>query len=238
MGRLEDALQQSDGTSDRLFMSAAARQGAIELLNPGVIRSEGQLSDFYRMAVELRVSLIIDTIAKQQKYKDALHLKARTVFNGYDYEEKFASELPREYDCYCFVYKEDYSKATCIFIIDYQAPHKLTLPILTLGLKGIDEVDLKQFIRDSELTNNAGPELHARKLVLNALCQTYDYMLAAGTLIGCFVTGQGTVLLEVSEDDPFTLNYNFAVAREDVERADDDKKHRVTDVGQLLGFLL
>ena len=236
--RFEDALQQSDGTSDRLFTSAAGRQGVKEFLGPETICSEGQLTSFYDIAVGSSLSLIINDMAKQHKYKNALHLRPRTGFDAPDYpiEEKLISELPREYDRYCFVYDE--SKATCIFVINHKAPHQLTVPILTIGLEGIDKVDLKQFIRDSELTNDAGPEVYARKLVLNALCQTYDYMLAAGTLFGCFVTGQRTVLLEISEADPFTLNYNFTVAREDVERADDYNKHRVTDVGQLLGLYL
>lgn len=125
------------------------------------------------------------------------------------------------------------------FIIDYKAPHKLTLPHLRLGLRPMDMYE-EVFNRDSvpaEEDQEALFQYHADRLAASALTQAFDYMIQSGFTYGCVTTGECFVFLKIDWAHPIKLLYHLAEPGPEVEEHRDNLLC-CTAVSQVLAFTM
>ena len=124
------------------------------------------------------------------------------------------------------------------YIIEYKAPHKLSLGHI---YRGLEDVDLEEVVLQQD---DESPQICSRRLIAAAISQTFSYMVRAGLEYGYVCTGEAFVFLRVP-DDPTTVYYFLSVPNRDVGDAtgwqsDSDQKNRLhlTAVGQVLAFTL
>ncbi|KAM5430633.1 hypothetical protein McanMca71_005459 [Microsporum canis] len=123
------------------------------------------------------------------------------------------------------------------FIIEYKAPHKLTLDTVDAGLKDMEVDDVVLYNEDD------GPEKLARRRVAAVISQAFSYMIQGELEFGYICTGETFIFLRVPSDDPTTVYYYLSIPNKDVEEATllngslDDCLH-LTAVGQVLAFTL
>ncbi|PYI09802.1 hypothetical protein BO78DRAFT_394683 [Aspergillus sclerotiicarbonarius CBS 121057] len=117
-----------------------------------------------------------------------------------------------------------------VYVVEFKAPHKLTLPELIVGLH---EMRPAQDVIDQDGDTF---EFHATRLVAAVITQIFSYMIDTGVQYGYICTGQAFVFLHIPED-PTTVYYYLCVPNEDVEADGDNNLHR-TAVGQVLAFTL
>ncbi|PWY67183.1 hypothetical protein BO70DRAFT_400648 [Aspergillus heteromorphus CBS 117.55] len=129
-------------------------------------------------------------------------------------------------------------RRTPVYAVEFKAPHKLTLPELTAGLRDMEPA------RDVIDQEGASFEFHATHLVAAVLTQVFSYMLDIGVRRGLVCTGEAYVFLDIPADDPSLLQYYLCVPNQDVDVAEEDvgienggRMHR-TAVGQMLAFTL
>jgi hypothetical protein len=132
--------------------------------------------------------------------------------------------------------KVDAARRKLAFVVEYKAPHKLTLPHLRLGLR---EMDIYNGVvnRCSIPTSEDADALfqyHSDELVASAVSQTYHYMIEGGLEYSYLTTGEAIVFLKVDWADPGTLYYHLA---EPGQAHPEDFCH-CTAVSQVLAFTL
>ena len=127
---------------------------------------------------------------------------------------------------------------TPVFIVEYKAPHKLTLGHIYEGLEDVDLDDVVS-IKDTD-----GTKEHCRRLVAAVIVQAFSYMISAGVRFGCVRTGEASIFLKVP-DDPRTVFYFLSVPKEDVGKStgwdatgNSPNRLHVTAVGQAVAFTL
>ncbi|KAJ6149209.1 hypothetical protein N7471_000408 [Penicillium samsonianum] len=125
------------------------------------------------------------------------------------------------------------------FIVEYKAPHKLTLAHIKAGLF---DMELDQVVRYQEAEK---PEDTCRRVVAAVITQAFAYMINGGLEYGYVCTGEAFIFLPVPHDDPSTVYYYLSVPREDVGdttgwtgNPNDDNKLHLTALGQVLAFTL
>ena len=126
------------------------------------------------------------------------------------------------------------------FIVEYKAPHKLTLRAMQEGLQDMALQDVLDY-GDSET-----PRKKYQRLVAAAVTQAFSYMVTAGLEFGYVCTGQAFIFLQVPED-PTTVRYFLSTPQADVgestgwsDNAASSTKNRLhlTAVAQVLAFTL
>ncbi|OCL01491.1 hypothetical protein AOQ84DRAFT_434837 [Glonium stellatum] len=124
------------------------------------------------------------------------------------------------------------------FIIEYKAPHKLTLGYI---YEGLNDMELEEVVRCRETDS---PQDHFRRLVAAIITQAFSYMVQAGLEYGCICTGEAFIFLRVP-DDPRMIYYFLSVPKGDVGEttgwtpdSDGENRLHLTAVGQMLAFTL
>ncbi|KAF2785855.1 hypothetical protein K505DRAFT_261180, partial [Melanomma pulvis-pyrius CBS 109.77] len=122
------------------------------------------------------------------------------------------------------------------FIIEYKAPHKLSLGHI---YEGLHNMELEDVLRDADTL----PE-RFRRLIAAVITQAFSYMVQAGLEYGCVCTGEAFIFLQVP-DDPRTVRYFLSVPKGDVgettgwvQDSEGANRLHLTAVGQMLAFTL
>ena len=124
------------------------------------------------------------------------------------------------------------------FIIEYKAPHKLTLGYI---YEGLNDMELEEVVRCRETDS---PQDYFRRLIAAVITQAFSYMVRAGLEYGCVCTGEAFIFLRVPHN-PKMVYYFLSVPKGDVGETtgwapDSDGANRLhlTAVGQMLAFTL
>ncbi|PWY90674.1 hypothetical protein BO70DRAFT_306788 [Aspergillus heteromorphus CBS 117.55] len=140
-------------------------------------------------------------------------------------------------DQFC-VYNKGMEGKVPAFIIEYKAPHKVSLSHIRAGLQ---DMDLDDVVR---LQDDESPDIICRRVVAAVITQTFSYMIHAGLEYGYVCTGEAFIFLRVLQDDPSTVYYYLSVPEEDVGpvtwtgNPHDDNRLHLTALGQVLAFTL
>ena len=137
--------------------------------------------------------------------------------------------LPRtRADQFC-VYGEENAVNRLLFLVEYKAPHKLSVGNLKAGVR---DMDIKEEVLDrvkipvykekpeadmtpeDEIARQEKLQYNADRLIAAVLAQTFHTMIDFGLKYGYLTTGEAFVFLRVREDDPQTLYYHLAVPGE------------------------
>ncbi|QKX56736.1 uncharacterized protein TRUGW13939_03842 [Talaromyces rugulosus] len=147
--------------------------------------------------------------------------------------------LPRpRADQFC-VYNRGLEEKVPAFIIEYTAPHKLSLAHIQAGLQ---DMELDPVVRYQK---GESPEDKCRRVVAAVITQSVDYMVRGGNEYGYVSTGEAFIFLRMLQDDPSTVLYYLSVPKEDVGdttgwtgNVNDDNRLHLTSLGQVLAFTL
>lgn len=175
-------------------------------------------------------------LAAKQSHKSRLPLPPQPVVNHQGPTLRKPSR-PRA-DQFCLYNKGPEEKVPA-FIVEYKAPHKLTLDHIKAGLR---EMELDQVVRYQEAEK---PEHTCQRVVAAVITQAFSYMINGGMEYGYVCTGEAFIFLRVPHDDPSTVYYYLSVPREDVGdttgwtgNPSDDNRLHLTALGQVLAFTL
>ncbi|OAA34931.1 Protein kinase-like domain protein [Cordyceps fumosorosea ARSEF 2679] len=141
-------------------------------------------------------------------------------------------------DQFC-VYNKGSSERIPAFIVEYKAPHKLSLAHIKAGLM---DMDLDDIVR---LQENETPEMICRRVVAAVITQAYSYMVTGGIPFGYLCTGEAFIYIHVKHEEPECAYYYLSVPKEDVGEStgwtadlDGDNRLHLTALGQVLAFTL
>ncbi|KAL6232749.1 hypothetical protein BDW75DRAFT_246950 [Aspergillus navahoensis] len=141
-------------------------------------------------------------------------------------------------DQFC-VYNKGLGVKVPAFIIEYKAPHKVSLSHIKAGLQ---DMDLDEVVR---LQKVESPEVICRRVMAAVITQTFSYMIHAGLEYGYVCIGEAFIFLRVLHDDPSTVYYYLSVPEEDVGpttgwtgNPNNDNRLHLTALGQVLAFTL
>lgn len=125
------------------------------------------------------------------------------------------------------------------FIIEYKAPHKVSLAHIKAGLQ---DMDLDEVLRYKDVEP---PEEICRRVIAAVITQAFSYMVHGGLEYGYVCTGEAFIFLRVLHDDPSTVYYYLSVPGEDVGAStgwtgdlDGENRLHLTALGQVLAFTL
>ncbi|KAJ5584704.1 uncharacterized protein N7459_004504 [Penicillium hispanicum] len=141
-------------------------------------------------------------------------------------------------DQFC-VYNKGPGEKVPAFIIEYKAPHKVSLAHIRAGLQ---DMDLDEVLR---LQEDESPEDICRRTMAAVITQTFSYMIHGGLEYGFVCTGEAYIFLRVPDNDPSTIYYYLSVPEEDVgpttgwtDDPNSDNRLHLTALGQVLAFTL
>ena len=124
------------------------------------------------------------------------------------------------------------------FIIEYKAPHKLTLGRV---YQGLENMELEEVVRRRPTDTQKD---YSRRLVAAAITQAFSYMVQAGLEYGYVCTGQTFIFLRVP-DDFRQCQFFLSVPQGDVGETtgrkpelDQNNRLHLTALGQVLAFTL
>jgi len=98
------------------------------------------------------------------------------------------------------VYNRGPEEKVPAFIVEYKAPHKLSLAHIKAGLQ---DMELNQVVCCQE---NEKPEDICRCTVAAVITQLYSYMINGGLPYGYVCTGEAFMFPHIPRDDPFSNN--------------------------------
>ena len=113
-------------------------------------------------------------------------------------------------------------------VVEYKAPHKLTLAHLRLVLDpNHPRLELDSIINEIWVPLPKDPiahfKYHTKRLVAAIVAQTFSYMVQCGTQYGYITTGEGFAFLYIKpEDNAKTVYYHLAEPNEDVNAQKED----------------
>ena len=262
--------------SSRVFSTLAYLEGS-EFQFERMIASEKDLEFFERYAVESQVSQIIKHFSTDPVIKEKLHLNGGVVFENHQNTLSFddpevasrmhqlnlqtprkdstkhnpvmarAPELVLKHTDQMCVYNVAEGQKILCFIIEYKAPHKLTLAHLKEGLRPMNPMkDLMQCPNiPSKDQAEARVAYHSGLLVAAVITQAFSYMVESGLQFGYVCTGEAFVFLNVRPEDPTTVYYHLSIPNIDVGSStgwspDSTAPNRLhlTALGQVLSFTL
>ncbi|EFR04905.1 hypothetical protein MGYG_07907 [Nannizzia gypsea CBS 118893] len=146
------------------------------------------------------------------------------------------SSRPRA-DQFC-VYNAGSEGNIPVFIIEYKAPHKLTLDTIEKGLGDIDVNEVICVAEDDSITKII------RRRVAAVVTQAFSYMIQGELEFGYICTGEAFIFLRVAADDPTTVYYYLSIPNNDIKDTTGwnidpgNNKLHLTAVGQVLAFTL
>ena len=125
------------------------------------------------------------------------------------------------------------------FVMEYKAPHKVTLGHIAEGLHPMTVGDFVSATRKDR------PVIRFRRLMAAVITQAFSYMVRTGVEYGCVCTGEATIFLRVPEEDCRIVEYYISVPSKDIGTRDcwkgdfaSENKLHLTAVGQMLAFTL
>ena len=129
-----------------------------------------------------------------------------------------------------------------VLIVEYKAPHKLTLPHLRLGLRGMSlkEEVVDRYTQPDQTDASASFQYRSDRLAAAAVTQVYSYMLENGLKYSYITTGEAFFFLQVRSSEPDTVYYHLADPTAEVEEFAGQSEEYLsrTAVGQVLAFCL
>ncbi|KAA8646678.1 uncharacterized protein ATNIH1004_005353 [Aspergillus tanneri] len=126
-------------------------------------------------------------------------------------QERYTAEESRPRADQICVYNKGPEGKVPVFIIEYKAPHKVSLAHIKSGLQ---DMDLDEVLR---LQKEESPEDICRRVVAAVITQTFSYMIHGGLEYGYACTGgEAFIFLRVLYDNPSTVYYYLSVPEEDV----------------------
>ena len=250
---------------DRVFESLDFLRGLGNRVARKKVANERHLEYIQHTILEEPIAFIIERLLAENRVRDEFGIiGSGIVFDNHpnalsdiadEAAERRAARQPRpctperagpdlfqlRADQIC-VYKygeDDLDLRKLAFIVEYKAPHKLTLPHLRLGLR---EVNVYQ-----DVVNRATKpvpkytellfQYYADRLSAAAVTQTFHYMIEGGLEHSYLTTGEAIVFLKIDWADPTTLYYHMAEPSEEVRAHRDNFRH-CTAVSQVLAFIL
>ncbi|KAF1807928.1 hypothetical protein P152DRAFT_453300 [Eremomyces bilateralis CBS 781.70] len=134
-------------------------------------------------------------------------------------------------------YQPDRRRMT--FVVEYKAPHKLTLPHLRLGLREMDVYNdvVNRATKPATGDVEALFQYTSDRLAAAALVQTFNYMIEGGLEYSYLTTGEAFVFLKIDWGDPGALYYHLAEPNQET-RAHPETFSHCTAVSQVLAFTL
>ncbi|KAF2241317.1 hypothetical protein BU26DRAFT_544447 [Trematosphaeria pertusa] len=248
----------------RDFESLDFLRGLGERMGKRKVGNEKDLEHVQHNAVETPVTSIIEQLQIEDTVRDGLDLGAGIVFENHPNVASDVAEEPQQRltgqntppniptgsrpdlnqlraDQIC-VYKcdeDDPARRRLAYVVEYKAPHKLTLPHLRLGLR---EVDIYQDIVNRVTKPRAEDvealfQYHADRLAAAAVVQTFHYMVEGGLEYSYMTTGEAFVFLHIDWADPTTLYFHLAEPLEEFQAHAENSLH-CTAVSQVLAFTL
>ncbi|MCJ1428599.1 hypothetical protein MMC29_006509 [Sticta canariensis] len=253
-------LQELDGKakSSRVFpsMNVLQTNGSDNLRRK--IASEADLVHYERSMVEDPVTNITHYFFEDSEIKENMGLHSGVVFENHpntlveDLENlqidtsTNAPSLPKHTDQIC-VYQTQNGKLRPCYIVEYKAPHKLTIAHLEAGLHPMNPMEdiVNNPVIPAKEDSEEGADYYSTKVVAAVVTQTFSYMIDAGLEYAYICTGEALVFLRVERDDPTTVYYHLSIPNEEVgkstgweaESEGPDRLH-LTTVGRVLVFTI
>ena len=120
------------------------------------------------------------------------------------------------------------------FLIEFKAPHELTLGHI---IEGLHDMKLEHIVQNRK-------QDCFRRIIAAVITQAFSYMVRAGLEYGCICTGEACIFLRIP-DDPRLVYYYLSVPKADVgeetgwtpDGGGENRLH-LTAVGQMLAFTL
>ncbi|KAF2461757.1 hypothetical protein BDY21DRAFT_329543 [Lineolata rhizophorae] len=190
--RLEGSVQ-FENHSNTLSQDADIEEGMQSMSEPGPRRRRSpRLLEQERQSGSQRASAIpASAVVSAQQTKSARPRADQfCVYNISSDSQRAGSRIPA-------------------FVIEYKAPHKLTLGHI---YEGLEEMDLAEVVRSKDTD---GPKEHCRRLVAAAITQAFSYMVRAGLEFGCVCNGEASIFLRIPED-PRTVLFFLSVPKGDM----------------------
>lgn len=254
--------------SARFLISAYAMKTLEAQWSKRKITSELGLESHVKYAVHGPVTDIISCFSKDPDTKEEMHLNGNVIFATHPGNlnddgqlearlEKLHLEQPlitpansplslRHMNQICVHQTENGEPIPC-FIVEYKAPHKLTIAHIKAGLRPMNPWN--DIVNNSEISpesdRKAKVVYYSSRFIAAVVTQTFSSMIEAGLEYGYICTGQAFIFLHVQPDDPTTVYYYLSIPNDDVGEnvgweADSDGPNRfhLTAIGQVLAFTL
>ena len=249
----------SDGMP-RVFETRNQIQGQGKRVASRKLASEQDLQYLQRNIVETPVTLIVEHLKSLDVVRNEFGLAGGIEFYNHpntlsnDADEvaqrleaqqlKPSTSRPRPDQICVYTTVERLNKLA--LIVEYKAPHKLTLAHLRHVLRpDRSPLELDGIINGVSVPSPQDPEAHfayhAERLVAAVVTQAFSYMVVCGTQYGYVTTGEAFVFLHIKLEDPTTVYYHLAEPNEDVNAQieafpnREDYLHR-TAISQVLAF--
>ncbi|PVI00766.1 hypothetical protein DM02DRAFT_718203 [Periconia macrospinosa] len=218
-----DDIMRSSMVSGRHFKSLLGVQDSgQDFKERRPLSSELDLHHFQRTAIETPVSSIIHQMFKDVDVREQFKLKGSVEFENHSNtlvrDSPLVPETPEPQSTYPrpdqFCVHNTGAKSTeAAYIMEYKAPHKLTLNYIVEGLRDLEKMELEDvvFTRARESFSDT-----LRRLIAAVITQAFSYMIKMGSEYGCVCTGEAYIFLRVF-DDPETVYYHLSVPKVDAE---------------------
>ncbi|KAJ8065265.1 hypothetical protein OCU04_005964 [Sclerotinia nivalis] len=261
------------GTDERIFESRAFIEVLGQKVTSQKFASEAGIVRLHTETIEYPVTAIIRHLQSIDSIQNEFNVPSGIVFDSNpnelsDRDEEVSqriqnsqssthhhsippfSGLRRDQTCVYTHENDDGTLRKLAFVVEYKAPHKLSLSSLHFGLR---EIDIKSIINnpsvptakvkdenDQEIDNPEHFKYHADRLGASVIAQTFSYMIQGGVQYGYITTGEAFVFLHIQLDDPGTVYYHLIEPKVDVAVEMDANQEFVdrTAVSQVLAFSL
>lgn len=218
-------LQPSGRDAPRLFTSLHEVQGLGQRFSSRKLRSEKDLENYERAAVEDHVHDVIAELCKIPDARDKFQLGDGLIFENhgshlqapdpeFDDRDESSTQNPKP-DSFC-IHRTNGSTHTLISTVEYKPPHKLSVENVRVGLRPMrfwEEIVQSDTIptdKDEKLRYNA------EHLTGSVLAQEYHVMIQHGLEYSYITNGFSFILLYVPYDDPSTLYYYLCEPNMDI----------------------
>lgn len=212
--------------------------------------SEGDLAGIERQIVEYPVTKIISELIKIPAARQHFGLANGVTFENHpntlsDIADEVQQAMSRmepvlrlRYADQLCVYKTVGGTRDLRFVVEYKAPHKLSVEHSRRGLRPMnlpsDILNRPTIPTDAESKLDYDSDLRTGA----AISQTFGYMIDNGLEYSYITTGEAVVFLRVMEDNPTTIHYHLAEPKHEAEMEGGGARISKTAVGQVLAFCL
>lgn len=150
--------------------------------------------------------------------------------------EFWMPEIRRDYNKLCCITTSQFERRD-LFVIDYQAPGKLTPDLIKEGLHDMELETIKERIRVPKENAKSEGDI-AEEIIAAVVSQTFDHMVDQGLSYGYLNGGNTFIFLFISPGKPQTLYYEQVIldAASTTSFVDSDDEIRLTAVGLVVGF--
>lgn len=196
------------GEAKREFTSIEGIKGIAGNWHRGSISSEADLKTWQNTMVEDFVAKIWSSMNTVGTFSNHAHILGGSPDALSDRHNE--AKLPVNADQLYVIFRDKVGEL--LLILEYKAPHKLTVEHLRASVLHAPTIDLREIINETSWSTETAEHFFslARYLLAATATQTYDYMIGCGCQYACIVTGAAIVFLRVQEDDPTSLYYHMA----------------------------